>query len=315
MKTLLLHLGYPKTGTTSLQASLFPKAGGWDFLGKTHEETMPESLDAFRTLVNYGTEYHVQTAGPTVLEGIRKTAAEGRDDIALISLEGLTNPFVDTHYTQPKDIYRKATDIRRILAPLLDEGVTVKVLATLRVQTELLPSLFSQCFLQGFSSGLFKPNYVSFLDFMFDDRLLGFGPDFQFDAFLDHCGELFGVENTFATAMDGLFSGTPCRDTAVMAAFLGLPETDCIELMGTKKLNIRKADKDRRRMMVRSPGVDRFERNTGVSLKRRVFTFADRLRIHRGQPVFQSLSDQSARIVDYYGASNTRLAEHYGIRV
>lgn len=314
MKRFLLHLGYPKTGTTTLQASLFAKAPNVNFIGKLAidgRETLPDSLDAFRTLVNYGSLYHVQTEGPATL---RRVVDDTKDaETVLASLEGLTNPFVDTHYTQPKDIYRKATDIRRILSPLIDSGVDIRILVTLRRQSELLPSLFSQCYLQGFSSGLFKPNYEAFLDFLFEDRVLGFGPDFQYDAFLDHCGQLFGAQNVYAAAMGGFLSGTPCQDTATMAQFMDLPESDCIALIGKKQLNVRKAGSNRRHMMSRSPGVDRFEENTGLSLKRRAFGAANMLRLRRGKRIYWDMVDHSDRIDAYYAPSNSRLADQYDI--
>lgn len=317
MKTLLLHLGYPKTGTTTLQGTLFEKAPDLNFFAKTlrnGHEYVPESVDAFRTLINYGTAYHVCQRGPEVLETMLQAMAERPEETVLLSLEGLTNPFVDTNYTQPKDIFRKASDIRRIVAPLIDKGVEIRILVTVRNQSELIPSLFSQIYLQGFSSGLFGPSYESFLDFMFEDRIMGFGPEFRYDAFLDHLGHQFGAENVYVASMKGMLGRSPCRDTSELARFMNLDEDQCIALIGDDKLNVRNKGKRRgRRMMTASRGAIRFQKHTGLSVTRKAFSTIDQLRILRGKRVFWHLADHSTRIEAYYKDSNTRLAEAYGV--
>ena len=317
MKTLLLHLGYPKTGTTTLQGTLFEKAPDLNFFGKSlkdGKEYLPETVDTFRTLINYGTGFHVQNRAKQVLDDMVAAMGERPEDRVLLSLEGLTNPFVDTMYTQPKDIFRKATDIHHVVAPLIDAGTHVKILVTIRKQSELIPSLFSQIYLQGFSSGLFEPSYEGFLDFMLNDDILGFGPEFQYDAYLDHCAGLFGGENVFAASMKGVLSRAPCRDMAELARFMDLSEEDCIRLIGDGKLNVRNKGKAKgRHMMATSRGAIRFQRMTGLSMTRRAFSIPDQLRIRRGKRVHWHLKDHSAMIDAYYADSNARLAENYDI--
>ena len=311
-RTLLLHLGYPKSGTTTLQAGLYRTAPGIFFMGKTHDEKMADPIiDRFRTMVNYGTLSHIRAQKTAITDKIAEIWQANGSDIALMSLEGLTNPFVDTHYTQPKDIFTKAEAIAEILEGL---GVTTRCLVTLRAQTELMPSLFSQIFLQGFSSGLFKPNYDAFLDFMLGDEIIGFGPDFCFDAYLDHLAALFGADQVFAVSMKGVLADTPGRDTGVMARFMGLPEKDVITMIQEGgRQNVRNTGNKGRRMVMKSPGVNRFEDNTGLSLRRAAFGATALLKEKRHRPAHWRLPDHSARIAAYYDASNARLAERYEI--
>jgi len=311
-RTLLLHPGYPKSGTTTLQAGLFKNAPGLFFMGKSHEETMVDPvIDRFRTLVNYGTLSHIRTEGPAVAARIDEIWQANGAPTALMSLEGLTNPFVDTHYTQPRDILTKVNLIADILSHL---DVAKRCLVTLRVQTKLLPSLFSQIFLQGFSSGLFKPDYESFLDFLLEDDVQGYGPDFRFDAYLDHLAGTFGADNVFAADMKGVLSDTAGRDTAAMAAFLGLPEAETIGLIQEGGcLNVRDTGTKGRRMVMESPGVNRFEENTGLNLRRAAFGSLALLKKKRHRNAHWHLADHSDRIAAYYAASNARLTERYGI--
>lgn len=313
LDTLLLHVGYPKTGTTTLQESLFRNAQSVAFLGKS-VDLLPPYLDEFRTLINYGTYAHVRTSAVSVCDDILAEAEARSAQRALISLEGLTNPFVDTHYTQPKDVFRKLSDIRTTLAPLMDNGIAVRLLVTVRRQSELLPSLFSQIYLQGFASGLFGASYDSFLDFLLDDEVMGFGPDFRFDAFLDHCCNAFGSDSVYCASMKGVLSGNKGRDSGVLSDFVDLDEARCIELIGTTKRNVRNAGASKgRRLLSYSPGVERFQNKTGISVTSKAFGAADRFRIMRGRPVFWKLPDRTSRIETYYSASNRRLADTYGV--
>ena len=143
---------------------------------------------------------------------------------------------------------------------------------------------------------------------------MGFGPDFQYDAFLDHCSDLFGSDNVFAAAMHGVLSRSRCRDMAVLADFMGLDEDQCIFLIGDTKFNVRNMGAQKgRRMMTVSPGANRFEKNTGLSMTKKAFGLVDALRIRRGRRVHWYLEDHSDRIDEYYRDSNLRLSDRYGI--
>lgn len=265
-------------------------------------------IDRFRTLVNYGTLSHVRAATPDVAAKIEAIWQENGAPTALISLEGLTNPFVDTHYPQPRDILTKVNVIADLLRPL---DISMRFMVTVRDQKKLLPSLFSQIFLQGFSSGLFKPTYESFIDFLLEDEILGYGPDFRYDCYLDHLSDTFGADAVFAADMKGLLSDNTPRDIAAMAAFMGLAPDQAAHLIKSGgKRNVRDTGEKGRKMVVKSPGVSRFEENTGLSLRKSAFGNTALL---RKKPVYWQLPDQSARIEAYYEASNTRLADRYGI--
>ncbi len=313
--SVLLHIGYPKTGTTTLQQTLFPAAPSVKFLGKGKAET-PQSIDALRKIINYGSGFHVSKHGPTIARALTEANAGEETGKLLLSLEGFTNPFVDTHYIQPKDVLKKIDDIRTVFAPMMGEGVAVRILATLRNQTELLPSLYSQIYLQGFATGLFRSSYDSFLDFMFEDEVLGFGPDFYFDIVLDRCREHFGEANVFAASMNEVFGNGGERGVKALSSFLSLDEDECVSLIGDAKHNVRnRADTNQRKMMAVSPGVRRFEENTGASIMSKAFALTERLKIRKGESVYRSLPDRSERIAAYYAGSNARLEEKHGVAV
>lgn len=315
---LLLHLGYPKSGTTTLQAGVFPQCDQIFFAGKaadTGRETILPEANYFRRLINYASAYHLDHQSAAAIADLDRIWQDSGKTTMLMSLEGLTNPFVDTTYAQPRDLLTKASFLARMLEPVRARGTRVKILITLRAQKALMPSLFSQIYMQGFTTGLYKASYDSFLDFMLEDEICGFGPDFFFDAYLDHLGDLFGAGNVFAAEMKSLLSGNANPASDAVADFLNIDATLCRERIAkTPKRNVRNSGKGRH-MMPKSGGVRRFEENTGFALRRKAFRFQDRLNLRMGKPVIWQIPDRSDRIEAFYAASNTRLAQNYGITV
>lgn len=308
---LLLHLGYPKSGTTTLQGGVFPLCDDLFFAGKRAvpgERRIAPEADRFRHMISYGSFSHQMDQADEIRGGLEQIWNESGKERMLLSFESMTNPFVDIAYPIPRDIFRKASNLADMLRPWQEAGVGFRVLVTVRSQRALIPSLFSQIFLQGFSSGLFKPDYDSFLDFMLDDTLTGYGPDFRFDRYLDHLGTVFGAENIIATTM----SDVPASSEAV-AGFLGISQPDCLSLIENAPVrNVRNKSLGRH-MMTKSGGVNLFETNTGIALRRKAFSLRDRLNLRLGKPVIWDIPDRSDRIEAYYEASNRRLSERYGI--
>lgn len=315
---LLLHLGYPKSGTTTLQAGVFPKCDHIFFAGKagdTGKETITPEADRFRGFINYGSTYHIDQQRAQIIADLDSIWQASGKSTMLMSLEGLTNPFVDTTYSQPRDLYTKAQIIARMVEPIRARGTRVKILITLRAQKALMPSLFSQIYMHGFSTGLFKPSYDGFLDFMLDDDITGFGPDFFFDTYLDQLSALFGDDNVYAAEMKSLLSGQTGAASDAVATFLGITPETCRDLIDTSPTrNVRNSGKGRR-MMTKSGGVRRFEEMTGIAMRRKAFRLQDRLNLRLGKPIMWQLPDRSDRINAYYAASNAALAEKYGIKL
>ena len=312
LKQFLLHIGYPKTGTTTLQKWLFPEAAGCRFVGKTGlGRVESEVIDRFRTLVNYGSRFHVDEAAGDLGSELVELVTESAEPSVLASLEGLTNPFADTLYVLPKDTYAKLDDIARILEGLAKANIGLKVLVTMRDQTAILPSLYTQIYLQSYATGLFRPDYDSFLDFMFGNDILGFGPAFFFDRVLDRCVERFGDDAVYPVVVRESFRNHP-RDLGTLASFLGVDDAFCSGLLENKKSSFPRAG-SKRYMVTVSPAVNRLEEMSGLGVRAKAFGFADRLRIRRGRAVFWEIADRSSRIADYYAEANSRLAERYGM--
>ena len=89
---LTIHVGYTKTGTTTLQNSCFSKLPENVFLCK-YRNGMVDWLNEFRTILNYGKTAHVLDNAQRFSGHLSKYGEH-----VLISLEDISNPLFDTDY-------------------------------------------------------------------------------------------------------------------------------------------------------------------------------------------------------------------------
>jgi hypothetical protein len=315
-----LHVGLPKTGTTTLQAGLFQRCPGVTFVGKFgggHGALFAADwMEDFRRQVNYGSDFGVAEAAPRISALVSNSLQSADTEFLLLSLEGITNPFVDTLHVFPKGVYLKARHTKVLLNPLIEQGTGVRILITIRDQTTLLPSLFSQVYMQAFSSGLIGRSYDSFLDFLFSDETLSFGSMLFYDKLCERYGELFGEKNVFLVAMEELFANQLNREVEKLANFLAVNPQDCVSLIGKTRLNVRNSGfgaAGKRRMAVHSPAADTLMKHLGKSPTRAAFGFISPLLIRLGKPILWALPDRSERIASFYRKSNERLLELYDV--
>lgn len=274
-------------------------------------------MNDIRALLNYGNDFSVAAAAPRISALVRETLQSAQREFLLISLEGMTNPFVDTQYVFPKGVYLKARHAKVLLNSLLEQGTQIRILITIRNQRALLPSLFSQVYFQAFSMGLVEKSYDSFLDLLFVDDTTSFGAMLYYDQLAEHYGQLFGKKNVFLVAMEELFAGMISNQMEKLSAFLSIEPPECISLIGKSRLNARNPGSEaagKRRMMAHSPASDVLSRRYGTSLTRAAFGWKSLIRMRFGRPVYWTLPDRSERIASFYRKSNERLFELYDIR-
>ncbi len=140
MRKLIIHIGYPKTGTTSLQDGLFVnlhKQGKINFLGRSQYDKNKAFLQAAAM-----SEYLWNYPGP--------------DNINISISEDLINIISDEIYTFPR-AYREAewgytmqdpftfpAKLKTCLQEIVDD---INIVVTLRCQKDVMPSFYVQKFL------------------------------------------------------------------------------------------------------------------------------------------------------------------------
>lgn len=184
----VVHVGYPKTGTTFLQWNIFPQLKSWNFID------YHQSHATFMDLVYLDRlDYEEKLVRKRLLRVLKANT----NNIA--SYEALTGaPFTF-----------KGANRSEIPLRLKSLGFD-KVIITIRNQTDILDSLYRQYVVQG---GVMKFNDFLNLDLRWDPYIRAFNLDYlKYDRLVQCYHEVFGKDNVLVLSQEwmkhnpGLFS-------------------------------------------------------------------------------------------------------------
>ena len=224
MQDLTIHIGYPKTATTTLQTHIFPHYPG--YVGKFHvgDARRPDGLRTSRRMLEAFADGVLSPA--VVQEWVGRLQAGGSDAV-LFSDETLMRwpasssvfwPFHDgwstTARARPHPVIGLLREIRRI------GGIRLRVVVTVRNQTDLMASLYSQI-----QTRLRSPSQQDF-ERKVEELIATADPWFDFAALVDELDAAVGSENCLVL----LYEDGVEQHAVAIADFLGwhmdvLPET------------------------------------------------------------------------------------------
>lgn len=149
---VIVHPGYPKTASTTLQKHYFHKIGGLDYVGKHYgkgERWKYGLAPAVKHLI-VADEDRLAEQGDEFRQALRE-AYDGRP--LLISEErilgSIITPRVDDYgLTRRSNAYAVARAIRRLFS---EELFDVRIVLSIRAQAGLLPSKYAQSFAQTYA--------------------------------------------------------------------------------------------------------------------------------------------------------------------
>jgi len=191
MKKLIVHIGYAKTATTSLQLNLFSslrQKGKLEYLNHLNRKDLNLGDIYCKNIVSYITGMGELEK----CEGELRKLREIKHDVSIISAEtlvtfceGFTWDNLNSHAS------RNAVKIKSILSPYFDE---IHIIMTIRAQQTLIPSAYAQWHTQ--IKSIDKTTTLShWLNDTFskskDDRELMFNFDQMYTAY----SQSFGHEN------------------------------------------------------------------------------------------------------------------------
>jgi len=145
-RTIYLHPGYPKTGTTTLQRDAFPhicRANGWMYFGKTYgangASTTSQSVRTFQHAILTG-DFPLAAAA---LEPGLSDAIE--DQTLFISNEEFIMKSFRDGFDGKRPVHRNYRMTISHFRDLFDDSNTlIRLILVLRRQSELVPSLYAQ---------------------------------------------------------------------------------------------------------------------------------------------------------------------------
>ena len=217
MKKLIIHIGYPKTATTTLQLNLY---------AKMHEEGKIEYLNHLNSPSNYLGEFYCGNAlryimGMSDDYGVKEELEKFKkinNTISLISNENIS--FFSENYSwayHNSDASKNAQRICDTFSPYFDD---IQILIFTRAQATIIPSFYGQCLNHIVSKKPIFNNMQKWLDANFynklNDEKLIFNYDFMYDSYCKEFGadktkvclfeDLSNNQNRIATTLSLLFN-------------------------------------------------------------------------------------------------------------
>ncbi len=198
-REVYVHVGYPKTGTTTLQKHFFPKIEEIQYLGKHYGE------DGF--LTEGYRELLFEAHSDDVYEKLK------REFEARLSKQKIV--ISDEHFFAFQRILRETgyapeNDAQR-LRKLFDEtAYDVKIIVTLRKQDEMITSAYAQGYVDIYSRYHEYDTFEKFAAFFMDEahRTHRFREHLDYDKSVSDYVRVFGREHVFVLAFEAL-SETP----------------------------------------------------------------------------------------------------------
>jgi hypothetical protein len=344
MKKLIVHIGYPKTATTTLQINVFYnlyKSGKINFLGRATEAEDSVINNRFK-LFNSLWMFSKLGPGIPLTEEERQEALDNykerdhQEDINLLrgSLnQNSLNLYSDESLLVPCWRLSRFTSNPIGLKTIFDDGKTeIKILIVLRAQPKLMQSWFVQLYSRVFQKqnrkGLDTPSKLYFNEGQELELKAGeFSEIFNFYDVISSYSDIFGRDNVKILLFEDLVNDRPYF-ISQLSEILGVkPELINSYIENEKPQNVKTRknekyvlEKKHDNFLVRMLfGVQKaLPKNIKSTLKKYtpLKTFLNNLLISdQSVEVPELTADEKKAIFEFYQKSNMLLADEFGISV
>ena len=189
MAKVIIHIGLPKTATTTLQSCLFSglhKMGLVNFIGKKPATIEDESYQMFSEVLSTIILDNDQKFNEKLNETIAKADELLKDDIVNV----ISDEVLAMYYFQV-DIVMKIKRLKQVF-----QNHSIKLLLSLRKQDELAYSLYVELYQIQFYKDNENDTIDKFITNASKDLTQGYFLMFCYDKVLDACANEFGIVNT-----------------------------------------------------------------------------------------------------------------------
>lgn len=203
---LLLHPGYPKTGTTTLQLHLFGVSDVFNCLARPEMNKRWGEFAFFPRSVIAEDTHMFRESFSELVEYVESKVAQAPSGIAVFSEEGLLN-----FNSGPEDFRLRGqnniglTAIR--MKEILDTASNVnevKVLLTIRNQFDLLLSFYTHFYYQFYRGSIFENSFSSFIDYNLGNSDVGILSTLYYDKVVRLYQDIYGEKNVLVLPLEML---------------------------------------------------------------------------------------------------------------
>jgi hypothetical protein len=292
MKRLLLHVGFPKAASTSLQNGLFlalHKEKAINFLGRAFES------DFYGVRQNKG---HYKDWFDDVVDGKAydpaNTLGDMSDSLTNVLSEGLFM-MNERHYT---DQIVGAKLLKAYFSPQADQ---IDVMILLRKQPDLIPSYFVQNYRK-----LKKRSFADFLAYNVESNWTGDAKIFNFYDVVSAYAAAFGKDRVHVVLFED-FVRNRDRFSAELGRLMNVDPSVIKTNLGESQLN--KTRKEAGTVVIRKINKTSLRHRAIKILEMLGLKFADSLRIR-----IPAVTDQEKNtIFETFKHSNLKLAKEFGL--
>lgn len=222
---IVLHVGFSKTGTTTLQRHLFKNHSQIRYLGKPYADETLKTL-VHRSIMQESLTYRASAFKEYLAEAVFDKTGETADPgkIVVLSDEMLVS-------------YSKARDKGLVARRLEEVFPGAKILFTIRRQFDILPTAYrSRGRLLEYVPKKYSGLHVSFEDWLalsFENIERSYLGHIDYFKTVDYYAGLFGKENVCVLLLEEFVSHRQAY-MEKLAAFLNIDVDQCLELTGDK---------------------------------------------------------------------------------
>ena len=300
-RKFFIHVGYPKTATTTLQKRLFARHPGICYLGKPLTGKL---LDIEYRMLNLDSIQFAR-ALPELREMFLAVMQQCHDTRnALLSHEGFLRV---TRYSG-HDIGRTAERIKQVFSEPVADGFETHVLITIRKQVDIIPSYF-------FDSVSRSPRrFRQFLADSLENPLYGYFSSLFYDAVIRYYCMLFGRDRVTVMPFEAFITG---RDDFLktLAGHLEIDYGTCLELASGGSYNTKARSGSGYRLTANEYLLDQINRYwpqlAGLPRSLRLLL----KRIPMKNYVFAMTPADRDRVHALFAEANKRLSEEFDLQL
>ncbi len=235
MKTLYIHIGYPKTGTTTIQDYLFNK----------HSEVMYLNNEILKSDITknilYSSENYVNRNKELLHKELSEVLSKFDDKNTFVySNESLLSVSMFFRLNRKPQVYTLDVNCiaRKLKTVFLESNLfsEVKIIVTIRNQQDLIKSMYAQVFNRFFKKFRETNSFSRFLNYSFDNSDSFIIDALYYNSVIKNYEELFEIDNVGVFVFEEL-KANPKTFIEKMSNFLKIDSEESYSLIRNKDSN------------------------------------------------------------------------------